>query len=76
MRFSLLENDLKILSTCKARKNAAPFPEDSKHLPGLEKIAVVLKTILDICTLYTVYKNLMNPHLIAAAAWNKRPHNC
>ena len=32
------------------------------------KIAISAKTILDICTLYTVYKNLLNPHLTAAAA--------
>ena len=67
-RFCLLENDLKILSTCKARKKRCPIPGGPKAPAGLKKIAVAPKTIVDICTLYTVYKNLLNPYLAATAA--------
>jgi hypothetical protein len=33
-----------------------------------------IKTFLDICTLYTVYKNLLNPHRIESAVREQTPH--
>ena len=51
-----------------SKKKRCPHSQGSKHLPDLRKIAVAPKTILDICTLYTVYKNLLDPHLTATAA--------
>jgi len=59
---------LKFCQHGKQEKTLPPFSGDSKHLPDLKKIDVEHKTILDICTLYTVYKNLLNPHLIASTA--------
>ena len=66
----VLENDLEIMSTWKIFKNFGPTP-GLKAPAENQKIVNANKTILDICTLYTVYKNLLIPHLIAPAALEK-----
>ena len=53
-----------LCSTC---MNNLGFSEHQINPLCLRKISGHRKTSLDICTLYTVYKNLLNPHLMTPA---------
>ncbi len=53
---------------CSASMNNLGFSEHQINPLGPGKISGHRKTSLDICTLYTVYKNLLNPHLKSPAA--------
>jgi hypothetical protein len=58
------------MSICKA-ESVNSMVSESKRAPGHDEIDDAPKTILDICTLYTVYKNVLNPHLMAPATLRK-----